>query len=161
MVSGESIKAEVIAAVRNWVKSLPAGLARLEEIASDGEYVLRVVPSNSLAATPEFRISSHGTFGLYAGAGLRAEELPLSEGYVLEICEAFKNGRFEERRWNRSGVSLVTSSVLKLESGNLYCTERDGAFGKAGAEGSALVVYDSFGPRRKVDDPSAGGGEST
>src|SRR5271157_1678183 len=95
LVAQQDLKDEAIRAVRSWVESLPAGAAQLIEEQVPYEYVVRIVPRNTRSLGVQFRIGDNGTFGLYVSA-IRIEDLPLSAQYLVEICEAVKQGRVEE-----------------------------------------------------------------
>src|SRR5882762_4877683 len=100
MVDPAKARENAITALRNWVQGLPDGVARIEETEAAHEYVVRVIPRNPRSAAVTFRISEYGTFGLYIGAAIRIEDLPLTSQHILEICEAVRSGGFEEETWS-------------------------------------------------------------
>jgi len=122
LVAQQDLKDEAIRAVRSWVESLPAGAAQLIEEQVPYEYVVRIVPRNTRSLGVQFRIGDNGTFGLYVSA-IRIEDLPLSAQYLVEICEAVKQGRVEEEIWVRRGQVAKSKTVLRLPSGNLGGTD--------------------------------------
>lgn len=133
-----------IQALRRWVQGLPEGAAKVEESEASHEYVIRVVPRNSRSADVTFRISDYGTFGLYIGAAIRIEDLPLSSEYVLEIAEAVRRGRFEEESWSRKGKLLKAIGVLRLGSGNLHGTEYRGALDTVGTDEHVVKRFEPY-----------------
>ena len=144
MVDPAKARENAITALRNWAKGLPDGVARLEESEAPYEYVVRVIPRNPGSAGVTFRISEYGTFGLYVGAAIRIEDLPLTSEYVLEICEAVRRGEFVEETWSRGGALLKAIGVLRLPSGDLAGTDYRGAFGSLGADEHVRKVYEPY-----------------
>lgn len=130
-------------AIRDWVARLPAGAATLTEKKARFARLFRIVPAASAACTVEFHIAEDGTFGLYLGA-IRAENLPLSAAYVVEICEAVGRGDIDEESWSRKGTLLKYTTVLHLPSGDLSETEVIGVFGSVGATEHGRKRYEPY-----------------
>ncbi len=139
-----NVKEAAVKAIRGWVASLPDNTAYLDECETRFEHVMRIIPENHRAAEIEFRISRHETFGLYVGWGIRIEQLPLSASYLVEICEAVRNGEMMEELWQRNGKPIKVTAVLRLQSGDLHGTEYRGAFGTVGANEYMKKQYEPY-----------------
>lgn len=144
MVSVHERKEAAKVALRCWADSLPDGSVKIAESEAPCEYVVRVIPRNERSAEVEFRISDYGTFGLYIGSAIRMEDLPLSNDYLLEICDAVSHGKVEEETWSRSGKLLKSIGVLRLPSGDLHGTAYRGALGTLGSDEHARKSYEPY-----------------
>ena len=144
MVSGSELQEQAAGALRDWVKNLGDGIARLEESVSGPVRWFRILPSRTGAASMEFEIGRNGTFGLHVECGVRIDSLELSREYLIEICTAVSQGALEEERWLRKGKVLKCKGVLRLRSGNLGGTEFGSAFGGIGATEHVRHEFEPF-----------------
>lgn len=131
--SGEELQDQAVGVLRDWVASLGDDVARINESESGPVRRVRILPTRSGAASMEFEIARHETFGLHIGCGIRIDSLALSGDYLVEICAAVAGGSLEEERWLRKGKILKCKGLLHLPSGDLGGTEFASAFGGLGA----------------------------
>lgn len=144
MVSNNT-NAAAMAALRVWVANQPSGTVVMTESDAAFESVARIVPRNPESASIEFRFSNYGTFGLYIGAALRIDELPVSSSYLIEICGAVARGDVDEQYWRSHQQLLRATTRLRLPSGDLVGTEHLGPFGMAGARAHEQRSYKPYG----------------
>lgn len=134
VVSGSEAQMLASKVLATWVAALGKAVVHAEERHHRFEHVVDIIPAKPGAAVIEFCIGLDRTFDLYIGRVIRAESLPLSHEYLIEICEAVRRGDIVQEEWRRKGKVLKRTMVLHLSSGHLYGTEEISVFGTWGAD---------------------------
>ena len=119
VVGKDADRQNALRSIREWAESLKPGVLELEESRTKFEWVLSMTPTAKGAARLEFRFGGYGTVDIIAGQGLNAEDQPIDNHKLLEVCEAMRSGCLTERTWTMRDRVVRVDSVLELPTGQL------------------------------------------
>jgi hypothetical protein len=102
-------------AAREWIATLPAGVATTEEQKIDAGVILTVRPKKVGAMHVAVGFGSMESVDLYWGTDFRVEDFTADGAWLIRVLESIRNGKVVEEVWTVWGKVASVVSVIEVD----------------------------------------------